>query len=386
MKPISILFVVLFQTVLWSQESFVIKDVTLFDGEQVITKTSVLVQDGTITTVAKKIKGDYKVIDGAGKFLMPALTNCHVHTWGVGQLQEAAQAGVLNLLDMHGAEPFQDNMKKASTASANARLYTAGYAATAPGGHGTQYGFPVPTLEKPADASQWVTDRVTAGADHIKIIVEPWKNTISHQTAKAIIDEAHKAHKVAVVHISKEEDAYQVLANGADGLVHIWTDTTMSDERIDALTANNHDFFIIPTVLTNVLVQTAYFGKTEGEAAIVAKQLQEEVKRLYDAGVPILAGTDPPNANINMGTDLYKELDYFSKAGLPPLAVLQSATSLPADVFAIGKVGYIKEGYIADLLLLDKNPIEDIQNLDTIAMIWKAGTLVISNKNTPVRT
>ena len=149
----------------------------------------------------------------------------------------------------------------------------------------------------------------------------------------------------------------------------------MPEEHLNDL-VKNQEFFIIPTILTNVLVQTAYYNKTEAEAQKVAVQLQKEVKRLYDAGIPILAGTDPPNANINMGTDLYKELIYFSKAGLPATAVLKSATSLPADMFKLEKVGYIKEGYTADLLLLDKSPLEDMQNLHTLRMIWKAGVAI----------
>jgi len=375
MKAIIVLFAMLFQILLWSQEAFVIQNVTLFDGTAITPKTSVLIVEGKIAKVSTTIKGDYKRVDGAGKFLMPAMTNAHVHTWSPAQLQEAARAGVMNLLDMHGLEPMQGLMKQQREVPGNARLYVAGYAATAPDGHGTQYGFPVPTLEQPADAKQWVADRISAGVDHIKIIIEPWKNTITHETAKAIIEEAHIANKVTVVHISKEDDAYKVLSNGADGLVHIWTDTVMPEEHLQDL-IQNQDFFIIPTILTNVLVQTAYFGKTETEAQEVALRLQKEVKRLYEAGIPILAGTDPPNANINIGTDLYKELVYFSKAGIPAVEVLKSATSLPADKFNLENVGYIKEGYTADLLLLDKNPLDNMQNLDSLSMIWKAGILI----------
>ncbi len=375
MKAIIVLFAMLFQILLWSQEAFVIQNVTLFDGTAITPKTSVLIVEGKIAKVSTTIKGDYKRVDGAGKFLMPAMTNAHVHTWSPAQLQEAARAGVMNLLDMHGLEPMQGLMKQQREVPGNARLYVAGYAATAPDGHGTQYGFPVPTLEQPADAKQWVADRISAGVDHIKIIIEPWKNTITHETAKAIIEEAHIANKVTVVHISKEEDAYKVLSNGADGLVHIWTDTVMPEEHLQDL-IQNQNFFIIPTILTNVLVQTAYFGKTETEAQEVALRLQKEVKRLYEAGIPILAGTDPPNANINIGTDLYKELVYFSKAGIPAVEVLKSATSLPADKFNIENVGYIKEGYTADLLLLNKSPLDNMQNLDSLSMIWKAGILI----------
>ena len=358
-----------------AQESFVIKNVTLFDGETVIENTSVLIEEGIVKKVGKDIQGDYKIVEGNGKFLMPALTNCHVHSFMVPQLYEAAKAGVLNLLDMHGLEAIQHYMTNMRDKEGTARLYRAGYAATAPGGHGTQYGFEVPTLEKPEDAKQWIADRVEAGVDHIKIIVEPWKATISHEIAKALIEEAHTQNKVAVVHISKKEDAYKVLSNGADGLVHIWGDGQLPQEQLDDL-VKNQDFFVIPTVLTNVLVQPLFYGKTAEETAKVEEALLKEVKRLYDAGIPILAGTDPPNAEINMGTDLYKELIFFSKAGIPAIDVLKSATSLPATKFNIGNTGFIKEGYIADMLLLSKSPLETMDHISSIEMIWKDGVII----------
>lgn len=376
MKIYSLIFVLCFAFLsLQAQESFVIKDVTLFDGDVVIEKTSVLIEDGIVKEVGKRIKGDYTIIDGKDKFLMPALTNCHVHTFMGAQLYEAAKAGVLHVLDMHGLESVQHYMTAMRDQAGAARLYRAGYAATAPGGHGTQYGFDVPTLENPEDAKQWVTDRVSAGVDHIKIIVEPWKTTISHEIAKAVIEEAHAQDKIAVVHISKEEDAYKVLSNGADGLVHIWTDIDMPQEHLDDL-VKHQDFFVIPTILTNVLVQPLFYGKTEAETAVVEAKLLKEVKRLYDAGIPILAGTDPPNANINMGTDLYKELIFFSKAGIPAVDVLKSATSLPAIKFDIGNTGFIKVGYQADMLLLSKSPLDAMEHISSIETIWKSGVVV----------
>lgn len=370
--PLLFLF---FVAITYAQNPFLIKDVALFDGDIYIPKTSVLVENGRIKQVKKKIKGNYTTIDGTGKFLMPALTNSHVHVFMMPQLIEAAKAGVLTIMDMHGVEPMQKFMTSIRDREGVARFYRAGYAATAPGGHGTQYGFDVPTLEKPEDAKQWVADRVAAGVDHIKIIVEPWRATISHDIAKAIVEEAHANDKVAVVHISKKEDAYQVLSNGADGLVHIWGDGKMSQEHLDDL-VKNQDFFIIPTVLTTVLVQPIFYNKSEEETALVEKELLTEVKRLYDAGVPLLAGTDPPNANINMGTDLYKELLLFSKAGIPAIDVLKTATSIPATKFRLANMGFIKEGYIADMLLLDKSPLDNMEHIASITTIWKAGVVV----------
>lgn len=373
----SILYLLLFCAVssIAAQESFIIENVTVFDGEKVMPATSVTIQNGRIEALGKAPKGGELRIDGTGKFLIPALTNSHVHAFSPLALQEAANAGVLNLFDMHGLEPMQELMKSQRSTPGVARLYVAGYAATAPGGHGTQYGFEVPTLEKPEDAKQWVADRVTAGVDYIKIIVEPWKATITHETAKAVIEEAHQQEKVAVVHISNAADAYQVFMNGADGLVHLWWDIAMDETQLQEI-AKRKDLFVIPTVLTTALMQKVYMGKSQEEVKASEKMMLNEVKRLHDAGITILAGTDPPNANINMGTDLYKELKYLSQAGLSPIEVLKSATSHPAEMFKLKEIGYIKPGYKADMILLSGNPIESITNIGQIEIIWKEGIAI----------
>ena len=358
-----------------AQQSFVVENVTLFNGTEILPNQFIKVDNGIISDVSSTALTAQTTIDGTGKFLMPALTNAHVHTWAAPQLQEAAQAGVLNLLDMHGMEPMQEAMINLRDTPGNARLYRAGYAATTEGGHGTQYGFPIPTLSGPEDAAQWVADRVAAGVDYIKIIVEPWKATLDKETVAAIIKEAHKADKIAVVHVSRAQDAFDALSNGADGLVHIYNDAPMTTEQLNQL-KEDANFFVIPTILTTVLIQPLYYNKTAEETAEIEVRLLKEVKRLYDAGIPILAGTDPPNANINIGSDLYKELAFFAKAGLPIEAVLASATSLPADKFSLENVGFIKEGFKADMLLLDKSPVKDVLNMNSIAKIWKEGTLI----------
>ena len=358
-----------------AQQSFVVENVTLFNGTEILANQFVKVDNGIISEVSSNPLTAQTTIDGTGKFLMPALTNAHVHTWAAPQLQEAAQAGVLNLLDMHGMEPMQEVMISLRDTPGNARLYRAGYAATTEGGHGTQYGFPIPTLSVPEDAQQWVADRVAAGVDYIKIIVEPWKATLDKETVAAIIKEAHKADKIAVVHVSRAQDAFDALSSGADGLVHIYNDEPLTAAQLDQLN-EDANFFVIPTILTTVLIQPLYYNKTPEETAEIEARLLKEVKRLYDAGIPILAGTDPPNANINIGSDLYKELAFFAKAGLPIEAVLASATSLPADKFSLENVGYIKEGFKADMLLLDKSPVEDVKHMNSIAKIWKEGVLI----------
>lgn len=375
MKCFFITIVLLFCFQLKAQESFVIKNVKVFDGENTIENTSVKITGDKIEEVAPNIEitEELNIIDGRGKSLIPALSNAHVHAWSPQSLSQAAKAGVLNVMDMHGVENFQQSMRMLKDSTDYARYFVAGYAATAPEGHGTQFGFPVPTLENPEDAKDFVKARIVSNVDYIKIIVEPYKETLSQETVAELVKEAHKADLKAVVHVSRLDDGIQVLEDNADALVHIWWDKPINKAKLENL-VENKDFFIIPTLLTTL---KAFERMGEDSADYLSKEeLLGEIKKLHEAKVPILSGTDPPNLNINYGTDLYEELFLFKEAGLSNIDILKTATSNVAKAFNLKEMGYLKKNYIADMLLIDGDPTENIEDIATIERIWKAGKLV----------
>ncbi|RMA64709.1 amidohydrolase family protein [Ulvibacter antarcticus] len=379
MNKVILIVLLIFTNSLSHAQSFIVNNVTLFDGETITENTSVLIENGTITKIGTVITSEEIQIDGTGKFLMPALTNSHVHAFMAGNLTQAASAGVLNLLDMHGMEQSQKAMQQKFADSTNyARYYYAGAAATAPNGHGTQFGFPSPTLTTTDEAQAFVDTRLASGAAYIKIIVEPWKPTLTEEVVSALIDATHQRDKKAVVHISKVEDAVKVLQDDADGLVHIWWDTEIGEEDLKSL-ASEKKFFVIPTLLTSITM-LQFIRNSAPEGSFLSNEaISNEVKRLYDAGIPILAGTDPPNANINYGSDLYKELKLLHEAGMSAIDVLKTATSNPAIQFNLEGTGFIKEGFNADMILLDKNPTEEFENMNSIVTIWKDGKIVKHN-------
>jgi len=364
--------VLLLSSAVFGQSEFVIKDVKLFDGEQLIEKTSVHVKDGRIYKIGTNLATNVPQIAGQGKMLLPAFTNAHVHVFSMLGLMQAAKAGVMNLFDMHGVEMAQSGLKRYNDSTLFATLYSAGAAATAPEGHGTQFGFPSPTLTKPEEANAFVTERIQAGADYIKIIVEPWKATLDRPTITALIQASHKQGRKAVVHISTLDDATFVLGEHADGLVHLWWDQKLSEATLRTL-AQEEEFFVIPTLLTSIRALKNIRAANPTASYLTDDELLVEVKKLYDAGIPILVGTDPPNVGINYGDDLYEEMALLVRAGIPMLEVLKSATSVPMVQFGIAQKGMIKVGYSADMILVDGDVTKDLNVLKKSKQLFKAG-------------
>jgi len=107
-----------------------------------------------------------------------------------------------------------------------------------------------------------------------------------------------------------------------------------------------------------------------------ADWMVETVGKLHAAGVPIMAGTDTPIGFLTPGLSLHEELKIYVDAGMTPLEALASATTTPAKWFDMeNELGLIKEGMLADLLILDANPLDDIRNTREINSVIKAGAL-----------
>jgi hypothetical protein len=98
---------------------------------------------------------------------------------------------------------------------------------------------------------------------------------------------------------------------------------------------------------------------------------------MHEAGVPIGAGTDTPIGFAAPGYSLHSELEMLVEAGLPPMEALRAATLRPAEFFGLeGEMGTIEPGRLADLVLLDGNPLEDITRTRTVRAVVTKGQLL----------
>jgi tetratricopeptide (TPR) repeat protein len=122
------------------------------------------------------------------------------------------------------------------------------------------------------------------------------------------------------------------------------------------------------------------YGRSSAEdLAFAKKEFQKDLElvgAMQKAGVGILAGTDTSNAFCMPGFSLHDELGFLVRAGLTPLQALQTATLNAARFLGIEKdFGTIEKGKVADLILLEANPLDDIANTKRIASVIYGGKL-----------
>lgn len=384
-------------------ETTLIRDVRVFDGERVHEKRSVLIEGNKIADVDFKgaVPVGAKTVEGHGKTLLPGLIDAHTHAFT--GLEDALLFGVTTAIDQF-SPPALTAAARARTASGydpgEADIVTAGVLATVPGGHGTQFGGDIPTLTKPEEADAWVAARIAEGSAFIKIVREPGFTgrpmpTLDDATVAALIKAAHKRGKLAVVHVHALADARVAIAAGADGLVHIFDDAPVDPALVAE--AKRSGLFISPTYAViesfhgrggsaPLADHPAFAGLVPSEALATLRQkisskrietsapiVEGNIAAFHKAGVPILAGSDAPNPGTWMGVSLHRELELLVKSGLTPVEALVAATSAPADAYRIAGRGRIARGTAADLLLVEGDPTRDITATRAIAEVWKDG-------------
>ena len=377
-----------------------IKNVRVFDGERILEKGSVLLRDGTIVSVGRDpaVPPEAEVVDGTGKTLLPGLIDAHVHVYGKA-LEQALVFGVTTEIDMFTVLSVLREARDRQAAGKSldrADIVSAGTLVTAPGGHGSEYGVPIPTIRNADEAQAFVDARIAEGSDFIKIIYGPPPPAIDRATLAAVIAAAHARGKLAVVHALSYASALEAVKAGADVLAHVFADKVPEKEFIDLAVKNRVVLIPTLTVIGSLAGHPLKEGflKDPGLAPFLAPadlgqfkltfpagySLQADydtaakaVRVLSSAGIPILAGTDAPNPGTVHGASLHLELERLVAAGLAPARALAAATALPAAVFGLKGRGRIAPGLRADLVLVAGNPLDDIRATRAIEGIWKAG-------------
>ncbi|MEA3495849.1 MAG: amidohydrolase family protein [Bacteroidota bacterium] len=273
---------------------------------------------------------------------------------------------------------------------------------------------PIIKVNSKEEAIKLVQKQVEKGADFIKIwyvILKDQNGEEFEPIVKAIIEEAHKHNKPVFVHAYElNESVKRAVKNGADVLVHSVKDKEVDKEFLKMAKRNGIKY--IPTLFVFQSYSSVYSKQVDllpiehqlGNPKIIGslydmyeldndelsarvKHLQKEkkpietspiilknLKTVQDYGITVAAGTDAGNVGVIHGPALFHEFTLMKKAGLTNHEILVDATLNGAKLLnKEDKLGSIEVGKLADMVILNSNPLENIMNVTDINTIIKDG-------------
>ena len=364
-----------------------------------------------------------KEIDLKGAYLLPGLVNLHVHLCGSGKPTSAGAAG--DLIDKVVGNPIgmwylrrtikkhaQQQLASGVTTvrsvgdpgfadvdvrdAVNAgkypgpRLVTSGVGVTVPGGHGA--GLFAHIAKTPDEARQIVRECFARKCDLVKLFItggvfdaekegEPGVLRMSPEVAAAAVDEAHKLGMSTAAHIESAEGVRVGLEAGVDTIEH---GADLTPELIALFRENGagRSSSLTCTVspalpfvkLDPEKTHSTEVQKTNGD--IVYQGIVHAARAALDAGIPVGIGTDSACPYVTQ-YDMWREVVYFERiVGASRTLALHTATLGNARILGLGdETGSIEAGKAADLIVVDANPLDDLEALRNVRMVMARGKL-----------
>lgn len=431
----SIISIMCFVAVLWPvapamADTTVLRHVSVIDGTGAPLKSdeAIVMTDGKIAWIGPdkvaRLPSGAVSVDLSGKVVMPGIFDDHVHVGNMHDqdqnsayftkanvekaLRTYAAYGVTSVFSA-GTEkdlifPLRDAQRHGRPTMA--RVFTAGEGIYYKGGYGGIPGFNRP-VSTPEEARALVDIDAKKGVDAIKFWIDDEEGTfpvkMPYSITSAIINEAHKLHKKVVAHVYHYQDARMLIDQGVDGFMHAVRDRPLDENFLADMKAHgtwqvastlsreasyayrplpflNDPFFTKGVSAAELkLLKDAEFNRKLHQSPVF-KYYQsnlntalENMGRESKAGIPFGMGTDSGPPGRFPGFNAHLEMEYMVKAGIKPMDVIVAATSAPARFFGASNQGTLEAGKVADILVLNKNPLDDIRNTRTIAHVYISG-------------
>jgi imidazolonepropionase-like amidohydrolase len=399
--------------------AFVDVNVAPMNQIEILEKRTVMVSNGRIVDIGEtagiRIPDDALRIDGKSRYLLPGLTDMHVHQWGQGDLLLFLANGVTTIRNMWGtSRQLVWRNKIAKGQLLGPTIYTAGplLDGKPPIWNGSK------VIETTEEAEQEVARENKAGYDFIKVY-----NGLSLEVYDAIIAAANKYRMQVTGHVPYAVGLEHALKAGQNSIEHL-TGYFAAIEADDSPFKGKHDpqsrygapDYVDEAKISQVVMDTSRAGTWNCVTLIVNQKFipsQENpqilrrpemkyaspldlaswdpskdfrlktmtasdfekvrkgdklrlrlTKALHDAGAHVLLGTDTPNPFVVQGFSIHEELRNLVQAGLTPFEAIKAGTCDAAQFLnATQEFGTIEVGKRADLILVNGNPLEDVSNL-----------------------
>jgi imidazolonepropionase-like amidohydrolase len=388
-------------------------------------ETTVVIEGDRIVAIADAAEVEVPAgavrVDGSGKWLLPALTDMHVHfvaepilelPYGPGDvLLPFVANGVLQIVDLASSE-HTNSLRDAIAAGDRSapRIATARMVDGDPPFRGAET---ATVLHTPDEARQAVTDIVAAGYDFIKVY-----SLLDLETFHALLAAARSQGIRVIGHLPgrREVPAAEVVVPGLALVAHAEEYAFLTPDRTDAVInnyvglASENGVGLISTLFLDeqllaqrrdpemlaeleglahvnpVELPTWFEANRYTEAASPERIAQLEsvvefnrrlVAAFVAAGIPVLAGTDSGVSGVVAGYALHEELGALARAGLTNDQILRAATSGPAQWLGVDDDrGTVEVGKRANLLLLEGDPLGEISNTRAIAAVIHNGRVI----------
>jgi imidazolonepropionase-like amidohydrolase len=296
-------------------------------------------------------------------------------------LRKALFAGITTVRDVGGGLGVPMLVKRAWQEGRvlGARPFVAGSMITAPGGHGVEMGFGL-EVEGPNETRRAVRHELATGADLVKLVTfgVNTPSELNLDELRAGVEEAHRSgRRVAChAHFNKQSIENTLLAD-CDTLEH----GSLLDERlVDLMLARGTYYCPTIAVLEKIAVTEEYYGGSQSKFRLVVKANMDNsrasVRLAHARGVPIIAGTDAGTPGMEFDT-LHDELRCLVDLGMSPHEALRCATSVAADGLGQRNIGRIAPGARADLLIVEGDPLSDLDVLRRPRAVFVGGELLV---------
>ena len=396
-------------------------------GDGVQSGKYILVEDGKIASITddKKAIANLDVIDLNGKYILPGLINLHVHLPGSGMPKDTKKqnkktvrmlmnhaltkyivyrmcanyakvelmSGVTTIRTVGGLDDIdsriRDNGAKGKLKAP--RVLASNMAVSVKDGH--MAGLLAYEAKDPEDGRRYVREIAKTNPDLIKLMItggvldakkegEPGVLRMSSEIVKACCEEAHKLGFKVAAHVESPLGVTVALEGGVDTIEH---GANISEHEIELFKQNGsaHILTVSPTIPL-CMFDLSVSGGTELHkinGKVVFEGMLDCARKCLDNGIPVGLGTDTACPFVTH-YDMWRELRYFQKyLGVSNEFAIHTATKVNAEIAGIDKeTGSIEEGKSADFMVVEGNPLENLEALRNPKMVVLRGNVIKNPK------
>ena len=375
----------------------VLRHANLADGVRgaIATNAALVIRNGQIAQIENEPftpPAGATVIDIAGRYVVPGLIDAHTHISTLANARRALESGVTTVRSA-STNNYQDVSLRELVKQGvvpGPDVVAAGVFITPDLGETMLADPRLGAFNNGVTGEEALRAVVRVNLDHRVDVIktrgteraglpntDPRKQTYTEQQLAWIVDEATKGGVPVMAHAHGDEGAYAAVKAGVKSIEH---GTYLSDSTLALM--KQRGTFLVPTYIT-VVDLTRVGGDYDDpiltlRGAHMLPRLGETVQRAHRMGVKIVTGADTQYGPESLSR-ISGEVMHLVELGLTSVEALRSATTIAADLLGLGgKTGAIQTGFEADVIVVEKNPLQDVRALADVLVVISNGRVALN--------